>query len=635
MSKKPVGNMEVSDLVELMKCTMSELLEDKLQNLPTKQDIEEVKAGISWATSEISDLKAENAKLKMELELLKNKIENNDRSIRWLENQVSNTKLVFKGIVNEKPAINPVVKLCTEKLQITPAIKSAKTIFERGNVQTVVVEFDNETVASELGQLKFWMLPLYLRSVNWTNDFTAVKRIIEEDPCKDVIMIGDMNIRIGSSQQEIVSLFRESFSAGMKIRKSMDKEINSKGRTYLEFCNDNNLVILNGQTKGDEDGNFTFVSTVGESVNDICAMSSSLLQYVDNFAVEENIWSDHLPISLKMKFNINGTVTNRLKLLPKLSWKDNDKNNYQTMLNINLQNVLNTHEVHNLKDLTDIIVKSSVTTDNHSYKPKEKWYTERCHWARKKVFKSLRKFKKSSNECNKQQYLQAQRIYKMICVTSKKAYYSMISEQINNIKNSKEWWKLVREINNNHFHIGPNISASSFRDYFMKLLNTDQTTSNILYAPSFITVHLLDKEITVEEVKRMLQKVKLNKAPGEDRIPYEFFVNATDEFISELVQVYNTMYTNGIVDESFIKTVIFPIHKKGNVNETKNYRGISFMNSVAKIFMGVLNERLQLWIEERNILVEYQAGFRKNVKPAYRWFRRMSNARSGTGLINI
>lgn len=152
MSKKPVGNMEVSDLVELMKCTMSELLEDKLQNLPTKQDIEEVKAGISWATSEISDLKAENAKLKMELELLKNKIENNDRSIRWLENQVSNTKLVFKGIVNEKPAINPVVKLCTEKLQITPAIKSAKTIFERGNVQTVVVEFDNETVASEVLQ---------------------------------------------------------------------------------------------------------------------------------------------------------------------------------------------------------------------------------------------------------------------------------------------------------------------------------------------------------------------------------------------------------------------------------------------------------------------------------------------------
>ena len=36
---------------------------------------------------------------------------------------------------------------------------------------------------------------------------------------------------------------------------------------------------------------------------------------------------------------------------------------------------------------------------------------------------------------------------------------------------------------------------------------------------------LLDRPITISEIKAMLNKVKLNKAPGEDRVPYEFFKN--------------------------------------------------------------------------------------------------------------
>lgn len=63
---------------------------------------------------------------------------------------------------------------------------------------------------------------------------------------------------------------------------------------------------------------------------------------------------------------------------------------------------------------------------------------------------------------------------------------------------------------------------------------------------------------------------------------------------------------------SFKKSIIFPIHKKGDLNAVENYRGISFMNVIAKIFCGVLINRLENWVDVNNILTEVQAGFRKN-----------------------
>lgn len=122
---------------------------------------------------------------------------------------------------------------------------------------------------------------------------------------------------------------------------------------------------------------------------------------------------------------------------------------------------------------------------------------------------------------------------------------------------------------------------------------------------------ILDAQIRLEEVEEVLIKAKKNKAPGEDRVTYEFFVHATIRFKEMLVAVYNKIMTEGIVEDSYLKSLIFPIFKKGNRNEVQNYRGISFMNVVVKIFVGVLKNRLTEWEQKGKILNEYQAGFRK------------------------
>ena len=73
-------------------------------------------------------------------------------------------------------------------------------------------------------------------------------------------------------------------------------------------------------TAGDREGSFTFISIVGESVNDFCCISQDLLQNVISFQVESENWSDHMPIVLSLKYYTS--VSKKFNLLPKLICKD-------------------------------------------------------------------------------------------------------------------------------------------------------------------------------------------------------------------------------------------------------------------------------------------------------------------------
>jgi hypothetical protein len=57
---------------------------------------------------------------------------------------------------------------------------------------------------------------------------------------------------------------------------------------------------------------------------------------------------------------------------------------------------------------------------------------------------------------------------------------------------------------------------------------------------------------------------------------------------------------------------IFPIHKDGSAFSLTNYRGITLLNTMYKLYTNMLTERLSNVLESHNILSKGQAGFRKN-----------------------
>ncbi|MCG8047978.1 MAG: reverse transcriptase family protein, partial [Candidatus Thiodiazotropha endolucinida] len=77
--------------------------------------------------------------------------------------------------------------------------------------------------------------------------------------------------------------------------------------------------------------------------------------------------------------------------------------------------------------------------------------------------------------------------------------------------------------------------------------------------------------------------------------------------------LFNKIFELGYFPEQWSEGLIIPILKKGDKEEVSNYRGITLLSTLGKLFTRVLNNRLNSWAEEYSIYVEAQAGFRKNM----------------------
>ena len=101
------------------------------------------------------------------------------------------------------------------------------------------------------------------------------------------------------------------------------------------------------------------------------------------------------------------------------------------------------------------------------------------------------------------------------------------------------------------------------------------------------------------------------KSPGPDGIEIEMFKSTLGQILPFLKTLFNDVYDRGEVPADWCESIICPIFKSGSKREPQNYRGISLMNSISKIFNGILTARVQKWAEENNVLDESQAGFRR------------------------
>ena len=73
------------------------------------------------------------------------------------------------------------------------------------------------------------------------------------------------------------------------------------------------------------------------------------------------------------------------------------------------------------------------------------------------------------------------------------------------------------------------------------------------------------------------------------------------------------MYSNtGILPDSWTLGIIKPIYKnKGNQQDPDNYRSITLISCIGKLFTAIINNRLKICAIEINLINRNQAGFRK------------------------
>ena len=121
----------------------------------------------------------------------------------------------------------------------------------------------------------------------------------------------------------------------------------------------------------------------------------------------------------------------------------------------------------------------------------------------------------------------------------------------------------------------------------------------------------LDAPFTINDLDIALKKLKNNKSPGFDNVLNEFLKLNSPLFKTTLLSVFNILFTNGYFPDAWSIDLIIPIHKKGNPDIAGNYRGITLLSCVGKLFTSLLNTRIKDWAEMNYKFDKDQYGFRE------------------------
>ena len=105
-----------------------------------------------------------------------------------------------------------------------------------------------------------------------------------------------------------------------------------------------------------------------------------------------------------------------------------------------------------------------------------------------------------------------------------------------------------------------------------------------------------EKDVTQEEIHKVIKLLKNNKSPGDDGIIGEFYQNFWYLIHDELTQVIKFALENKSLSKSQYNAIITLLYKKGDREEITNLRPISLMNTDYKIITKILAERLKLFL---------------------------------------
>ena len=119
----------------------------------------------------------------------------------------------------------------------------------------------------------------------------------------------------------------------------------------------------------------------------------------------------------------------------------------------------------------------------------------------------------------------------------------------------------------------------------------------------------LDYPPTMEELDVALSKLKKNKAGELSGILPELVLFDGPALWDRLLSLLQDIWRSGHAVDDWRNALIVPVPKKGNLQSCDNWRGISLLDVIGKIFARIIQDRLQVFAE--SILPDSQSGFRK------------------------
>lgn len=129
---------------------------------------------------------------------------------------------------------------------------------------------------------------------------------------------------------------------------------------------------------------------------------------------------------------------------------------------------------------------------------------------------------------------------------------------------------------------------------------------------SFSNLSTSAPKITLQEIEEIIATFRPFKAPGPDSIQNVMLKQLPRSAIIRLCEIFNECLATGYWPINFKLAKVIPILKAGkSPRDVNNYRPISLLNSTGKILERAIYNRLNVIVDQKNLLPNYQFGFRK------------------------
>jgi len=429
-----------------------------------------------------------------------------------------------------------------------------------------------------------------------------IKILINQN--QKILVMGDLNGRIGS------------FSPAEDTRNSKDKITNKRGRRLMEMISSSGLTIGNGLLDGDLEGELTCVKREGGSVVDLLLYDDRLSDVIDKFTVQTWTHSDHFPIILKLN-----TLTHEPSLLKtgkpriRVPVAIEEVQNLAKQMEIALESAPPGDTAETLNTLLHNQIISVCEAEGYYKSPKPpslkpEWFDKECTNEKFRLTQLVRKFRRTRNPLSLSSYVDAQQNFKALTSRKQEEYNLRLEKRLHNHRNSQAFWsalKLKIPVTGNH------IPPITWHAHFSKVFTATHTQdpTNPAQPTTEPMDPTLDAPVNVFEIKLATKNLKSHKAPGTDEIPNEIWKLRSPQLLLNLCTIFQLCQQSLQIPNKWCEATITPVHKKGSKEDPANYRPISLLNTILKLFSTILNTRLTAWIRKRSILSEFQAGFQK------------------------
>ena len=266
---------------------------------------------------------------------------------------------------------------------------------------------------------------------------------------------------------------------------------------------------------------------------------------------------------------------------------------------------------------------SNARFENVTYSDNNPWFNVNCELKRKHFQFCLNKYRVCKSDENRLLLVASRTEYKNEIRKCKREYdvkQTKLLEE-NRFKNAKLYWNMLKSASGINTS---NVTLDTFQNYFMAINNPgdhffnpdeDIIYFNDRYVKNEFQTMFSELDLVIEEAEiyNAINQLKSGRSSGPDGLLNESFIPGKQYIVPVLCVLFNKIFEKGYFPKDWSEGYVIPLHKKGNKNDPNNFRGITLLSVLGKLFTRIINNRLKNWAEFYHVYIEAQAGFRSHM----------------------